>query len=283
MPEVRGSRSYGDLGWRLVSGLMLAALAIGLTWAGALPFAGLVLVGGLVMTWEWGHVVRSTDGVDLVGIVHAATGMIATVLTATGYSVMAVVAVAVGAIMVVLMRLGRSARYSGLGVLYVGLPSIALVWLRIDEPYGFLAVLYLFVTVWAADTGAYIAGRSIGGPRLWPSISPNKTWAGSIGGVLASGLAGALFALALRRMGHAASIHGLTGTGLILGGIALAGDLAESALKRNFGVKDSSRLIPGHGGVLDRLDSLVAVSIAAALIALMTDFNAPARALLLSR
>ena len=140
---------------------------------------------------------------------------------------------------------------------------------------GFLAVLFIFVIVAATDTAAFAAGRLIGGPRLATRISPNKTWSGLGGGLVAAALAGAVFA-ALVGVSPAA----LALTGLVMGLIAQAGDLAESALKRTFGVKDASNLLPGHGGFMDRVDGLVTAAVAAALAALYVDPTLPAKALL---
>jgi phosphatidate cytidylyltransferase len=148
--------------------------------------------------------------------------------------------------------------------------------MRGDEPYGFAAVLLIFAIVWCSDIGAYAAGRLIGGPKLWPKVSPNKTWAGLIGGI-AAGCAGALV---VHLFAPDASLVRLALTGVTLALVAQAGDLAESALKRWFGLKDASDLIPGHGGFMDRIDSIVAVATAAGLYALVCDPHAPARALL---
>jgi phosphatidate cytidylyltransferase len=161
-------------------------------------------------------------------------------------------------------------------VFYVGLPAVALLWLRSDEPFGFTAVLFVFLVVWSSDTAAYAAGRSIGGPKLWPRVSPNKTWAGLIGALAAGAAAGAVFALLEPEADVVRLI--LLGVGLAL--VAQAGDLAESALKRLFNLKDASDLIPGHGGFMDRMDSVIAAAVAAALLALAIDAHAPARALL---
>ncbi len=149
------------------------------------------------------------------------------------------------------------------GVLYVGVPCAAFVWLR-GTPNGLDAVLALFAIIWAADIAAYFAGRFIGGPRIAPSLSPNKTWAGIIGGATAGACAGlGLYAF----HGGPAAAWLVLGAGLA--SVGLMGDLFESLLKRRYGVKDASNLIPGHGGVMDRLDGLMAaVLAAAALVAL---------------
>jgi phosphatidate cytidylyltransferase len=264
-----------NLKLRLASGFALAGIAFGLTYAGPLAFALLVLACALVISWEWGRLVRGT-AFDLGFYIHAAAVVIAIVLAAAGYAALGVAVLAIAAIILVPLYVGRGARLSALGVFYSGLPSVALLWLRSDEPYGFLAVLLLFAIVWSADTAAYASGRTIGGPKLWPSVSPKKTWAGLIGALAAGAAAGALFALIV---GDLPPLH-LAFVGLALSFVAQAGDLAESALKRLFGLKDASDLIPGHGGFMDRLDSIVAASVAAALFALAVDPQAPARALL---
>jgi phosphatidate cytidylyltransferase len=138
------------------------------------------------------------------------------------------------------------------GILYVGLPAMALVWLRNDVPGGLEHVLWLMIVVWATDICAYFAGRSIGGPKLAPRISPGKTWAGLLGGMAGAGLFGGLLALTF---GAGFWLAASVGMGVAV--VSQLGDLFESALKRRAGVKDSGHLIPGHGGLLDRIDGLV--------------------------
>jgi phosphatidate cytidylyltransferase len=263
-----------DILTRLTSGVVFAATAIGLAWAGQMPFALLVLVVVVLMSWEWSRIVRGT-GSDLTLVVHAAAVIAATILTALGFAALGLAMLVIGAIIVLPLQFGERPIFSAAGVLYTGLPAVALLWLRGSEPMGFLAVLFIFLVVWTTDTAAFLAGRIIGGPKLAPRISPKKTWAGLVGGVAASGLAAAVF-------GYGADISpaSLAPCGLVMGLIAQGGDLAESALKRTFGVKDASNLIPGHGGFMDRMDGVVAVAIAAALIGLFVNASAPAKALL---
>jgi phosphatidate cytidylyltransferase len=264
-----------NLKLRLASGTVLAAIAFGLAYAGPLPFAVLVLVCAIVISWEWGRVVRGA-AFDLGFFVHAAAVTAAIALAGCGYAALAVAVLATAAITLVPLYFGRGARLSALGVFYVGLPAVALLWLRSDEPYGFIAVLLVFAIVWTSDTAAFAAGRAIGGPRLWPKVSPKKTWAGLIGALLGGGLAAAALALLVDDL----SPLRLLLVGVALGFVAQAGDLAESALKRLFGLKDASDLIPGHGGFMDRMDGLIAAAVVAALYALAVDPHAPARALL---
>jgi phosphatidate cytidylyltransferase len=276
--EVEGGmpRLSSNLKLRIVSGAVLAAAAFAVAYAGVWPFALFVLACALVLCWEWGRLVRGAP-FDLGFFVHAAAVAIAVLLSAAGYVMLAIAALAIAAIILVPLYFGRRARLSALGVFYVGLATVALLWLRSDEPFGFTAVLFVFAVVWAADIAAYAAGRSIGGPKLAPRVSPNKTWAGLIGALLAGAAAAALFAVLEPR----AEAIRLVIIGVSLASIAQVGDLVESALKRAFGLKDASDLIPGHGGFMDRMDGLIAAAIVAAVLALAVNPHAPARALLL--
>jgi phosphatidate cytidylyltransferase len=274
----RGARLTlsNNLKQRIVSGAILAAIAFALVYAGPKPFALLILVIALLLSWEWGRMVRGV-ATDLPFFVHALAVSIAIFLAVFGYAALGAAVLVTGAIIVVALVFGRGARLSALGIFYVGLPAVSLLWLRQDEPYGFAAVLLVFAIVWCSDIGAYAADRLIGGPRLWPRVSPNKTWAGLMGGLAPGSGAAALVAPLL--VTEASPLRlALTGLGLSL--VAQGGDLAESALKRLFGRKDTSDLIPGHGGFMDRMDSVVAVAVAAGLFALILDPRAPARALL---
>ena len=145
-------------------------------------------------------------------------------------------------------------RWAAFGAAYFIAPSVALIWLRESAEDGRGFLILLFAVVWSADTGGYVGGRLVGGPKLSPKISPAKTWAGAVGGLIAGGIAAALGAPYL--LGEAANAsHIAMGAGLGLASIL--GDMAESAFKRHFGIKDMSGFIPGHGGVLDRLDGMI--------------------------
>jgi phosphatidate cytidylyltransferase len=265
-----------DLRLRVLSGAVLAAVALGLLYAGVRPFTGFVLLVAVAMCWEWGNIVRKA-GIDTTCVIHATAVGAGVILAGWGMAALGLLTVLIGALIVLALRYGEQARLSALGVLYVGVPCVALLWLRGDEPYGFRAVLFLLIAVIVTDTGAYAVGRTVGGPKLWPRISPNKTWSGLIGGVSAAALAGVLFGMSVP--GASAPLLGLTA--LVCGLVAQAGDLAESALKRSHGVKDASQLIPGHGGFMDRMDGLVGAAVAAALFAVLLNMHAPARALLM--
>ncbi|MGL4397035.1 MAG: phosphatidate cytidylyltransferase [Hyphomicrobium sp.] len=265
-----------ELQLRLISGAVVGALALLAIWIGPLVFGALVMVIAAVMAWEWGRIVRG-DGFDIVGLVHIASTLAAGVLAMLGMAGLAIAAVMVGALtaLALLFASGPS-QLSSVGVVYTGLPLIALIWLRSDGAQGFWAVLFILVTVVITDTAAYATGRTIGGPKLWPAVSPGKTWSGLAGGVTASGIGGALFAL----LSGTGWWPWLAFLGVVLAVVAQGGDLAESALKRHFNLKDASDLIPGHGGFMDRMDGVVTAAVAAALIGLAVDAYAPARAVL---
>lgn len=274
LPNAPGGSS--DLRPRLVAGVVMAAVAIALAWIGLAPFGVLVLVATLLMCWEWGCVVRGTD-FGAAFYVHAMAVAIAVVLSTAGYPALGLVAILTGFVVLLVMPSADRRLMSAAGALYVGLPAVAILWLRGDEPLGFLAIVFIFAVVWGSDIGAFAAGRGLGGPKLWPRVSPKKTWSGFIGGLTAGLICGALVALAV----PGASPWALGATGLALALVAQLGDLAESALKRQFGVKDSSTIIPGHGGVMDRADSTVAVCMVVAIVALLVNPASPARALLI--
>lgn len=260
---------------RIASGLFLGLVTIGSTYAGSYAFAALVAVMSIMMSWEWGGIVRSRR-FDAGFIVHAFAMAASLALAVTDRPGVGVLALFTAAAVVLVICASRGGPMSAAGVLYTGLPAIALVWFRDDVPNGFAAVLFIFSVVWAVDTAAYAAGKSVGGIKLWPSISPNKTWAGTCSGLLASGVVGAVFSFML--VGGPSAY--LIVCALVLGFFALAGDLAESALKRVYRLKDASNLIPGHGGFMDRLDGIAGAASVAAVIALIIDAGRPASALL---
>lgn len=150
----------------------------------------------------------------------------------------------------------------GWGFIYIAGPCWSLLYLRSDTAFGIETLFWLFAVVWAADTGAYACGRLIGGPKLAPVISPNKTWAGFLGGIGAAGIVGVATAMVLEKE----SILALTGLSAAVGTVSHAGDLAESWVKRYFGVKDMGNILPGHGGLFDRVDGLLAAAVAVAVI-----------------
>ena len=265
-----------DFRLRLLSGLGMGAIATAFVFTGTVPFVVLVVVVALLLSWEWSRLVHGPEA-DTVLAVHLAAAFAAAVLAAFELVGLGLLALAIGAILAMVLSLGRNSVYAAMGVFYAGLPAIAIIWLRSDATLGLLAVVFLILVIITADTAAFISGRLLGGPKLWPRVSPNKTWAGLIGAVLASAVVGACFWFAVTD----ASPIRLAGTAAVLAFVAQAGDLAESALKRRFGAKDTGNLIPGHGGIMDRVDGLVAGASAAGLMALAVNVHSPARALLL--
>lgn len=269
-------RLGGDFQTRLIAGLVLGAVAAAITLSGVIPFAILVVAGAMVVAWEWGRLVHGAEA-GIVIAVQVGTVALAGVLAASGFVGLGLLALPIGAILATLLTLGNNSLYAALGVFYAGLPSVALIWLRSDLSHGLLAVVFIIVIVVTADTAGFVAGRLVGGARLWPRVSPNKTWAGFVGALLASAVVGALFWFGIPD----ASVIRLAVTGAVLAAVAQAGDLAKSALKRRFGAKDTSSIIPGHGGVMDRLDGLAAVASVVGIAAIAIDVHSPARALLL--
>jgi phosphatidate cytidylyltransferase len=213
-----------DLWLRVASAVVLAPLAVLAAYLGGAWFIGFWLLAAAGVLWEW------------MGLLAAARAL-------------------PGA---------TRAGWIALGALYAGAMLAAPLVIRADAALGFIAMILLFAVVWATDIAAYFAGRLIGGPKLWPAISPNKTWSGAIAGVVAGTVAGVAVAMA-GGLNPIAPIFVLT---LLLSVISQFGDLFESALKRRFGVKDASHIIPGHGGFMDRLDGFVAAAVVAALIGL---------------
>jgi len=271
-----GSLLSTELGQRLVSGAALAAIAVAVLWLGHWPFGLLVALVAGVAAWEWGRIIRGVN-FDAYFPLHAGIVVLSTLASAAGYAVPASIALAVGAIVMVILRLGARDMLTGLGVLAIGFPAVGLAHLRAAPSLGFEAVLFLFAVVWMTDIGGYVFGRSIGGPKLWPRVSPGKTWAGAAGGLLLAGLTGGLAGSLLANR----DVIGGILVAVMLGLAAEIGDLAESALKRRFGRKDASALIPGHGGVLDRIDGLLAAALVAMVFAMLRDPMHPAAGLLL--
>lgn len=240
---------------------MLAPLALGCIWIGGAAFAGLIALIAVGLAYEWLGLCGQRTSPSAVALYAALP--LAVLLMAWGDGIAAVVLLAVATV------LGRGLspiRPLGFGILYLGLGVVALVWLRQPSGSGGVNVIVLLLVVWASDIGAYIAGRAIGGPRLAPAISPGKTWSGAAGGLVAAASVGAA-ASAILRNGPVSWRPILFA--VLIGIISQAGDLFESQLKRHFGVKDSGTMIPGHGGLLDRLDALLTAVPAAALLALI--------------
>lgn len=263
-PGTSGSRPMGELGLRIVSGAALAAVSLAVLWAGPWPFGLLVGLLAALASWEWGRMVRHASFDALTGL-HIGFVVCATLAACAGFAVPAVLVLAVGAIVLLILRGFRRDALTGVGVLAIGVPAVGIAQLRADPSHGLEAVLFLLVVVWMTDIGGYIFGRSIGGPRLAPAISPGKTWAGALGGLLLAALAGGALAAVFASRDIGAGVL----LAVMLGVAAEEGDLMESAMKRRFDLKDTSTLIPGHGGVLDRVDGLLAAALVATIFAML--------------
>jgi phosphatidate cytidylyltransferase len=266
MEQQSAASGGGNLQTRILSGVILGVLVLGAVYLGGLAFAFLVIATAMASVREWVRLVSDNHPLALelsfgfllaVLIVGIVLGPVA------GLAVLAVLAVVLYGVMRAVRAPHRLLIASGIP--YVGLASAAFLWLRGLPDAGLELTIWLFFAVWATDVGAYVSGRSIGGPRLAPRISPKKTWAGLIGAVVAAALVGGIAALAFGAAKPAVAA-GLAGA---LALVAQAGDLFESSIKRHFGVKDSGQLIPGHGGILDRIDGLMAAAPALALFHLI--------------
>jgi phosphatidate cytidylyltransferase len=261
---------------RILSAAVLLPLVIAAIALGHPYFSLLVAVFAGIMAWEWTRVVAHTrlpGQTSPVPVPSARAWRILAVLSAAtvisavagagldGMIERAWMALLVGVVATALVSLAANrqrALWFVLGVFYVTVPAVALVVIRADAGQGLVALLWIIALVVAADTGGYLVGRTIGGPKLVPLISPNKTWSGLGGAVAGAALVGLLTAFVLNHT----DVWMLTLISAGLGLVEQGGDLVESAFKRHFGVKDTSQIIPGHGGVLDRVDGLLAVAVA---------------------
>ncbi|MBK5567554.1 phosphatidate cytidylyltransferase [Ensifer adhaerens] len=263
-----------ELKLRIASGVVLAAVALAATWFGGLAFQFLSVLIALLVYYEWstitGLVERDFQG-NAFGWLSMAVIAALVVSGYIGYS-LPFLAFGVGAAMLWVFVQKTSWWLPG-GIAYAGLTGISLAALRGADDLGLIATLFVFAVVWATDIFAYFTGRAIGGPKLAPRISPGKTWSGAIGGTICGILAGvavfmAYFSLQDLRIPIIA---------LVLSVASQVGDLFESFIKRRFGVKDSSRLIPGHGGVMDRVDGLIFACVAALILVMIQYFVSDGR------
>jgi phosphatidate cytidylyltransferase len=246
-----------NLSTRIIAAAVLIPLAIAIAYAGGWLWTVLVTLAAAGLYVEWLMVVGAAEKrVVATGVAALA---VAGFFLAVGRIDGALVALVIGLVAVALTAPERQ-NWAAAGFLYAGVAETASVLLRHDAVKGFVALIFVLLIVWVTDSGGYFAGRGIGGPKLWPRISPKKTWAGAIGGLIASLAVACVFAAL--DLGKAAPLVMIGG---VLSVVSQLGDLFESAVKRRFGVKDSSQIIPGHGGLLDRLDGFVAAVAIAAL------------------
>jgi phosphatidate cytidylyltransferase len=234
------SSGRGNLALRIMSSAVLAPFALLVAWFGGLPFVVFWTIAASIVLWEWSGLVKGAGRGAPRSLSWFAGWMVA-------------------------------------GLIYAGVLLLAPILLRGDPALGFPAMLFLFAIVWVTDIAAYFAGRAIGGPRLWPAVSPKKTWSGAVGGALAGVAAG----LVVVKFTGLAVAPMLVLVAFVLSVAAQLGDLLESAIKRTFGAKDASQLIPGHGGLMDRLDGFLTAAAAAVMVGFARGgLEGPARGLL---
>ena len=254
-----------ELQLRIVSAIVMVVVVLAATWVGGLAFKVVAAAISLLIYYEWSTITRLAEG----SLRANAFGWLSMALISLnmlfGHADMTVPLFAGLAITLAIPSLlGRVSWWQPGGLFYAGLSAISLSAIRGEDSLGFIAMLFVFVVVWATDILAYFVGRAIGGPKLAPRISPGKTWSGAIGGTVAGVIGGLLVAMAhFQDVGIWVGLVALT-----LSIASQIGDLFESFIKRRFGVKDSSKLIPGHGGVMDRVDGLVFACFAAFFLAI---------------
>ena len=262
MPAAVAGQGSRNLWTRIAAALVLAPLAIAAAYAGSWWWIAPVTLLAIGLFVEWLTVVGSAREKSVV-----AAGVVA--LAVAGLCLgfarveLALAALALGVAATALLSV-RQRRWTSAGFLYAGAAQMASVLVRFDTATGFIALVFVLLIVWVTDIGGYFAGRGIGGAKLWPRVSPNKTWAGAIGGFAAS-LVVALGFAALD-LGRSWPLLMLAA---VLSVVAQLGDLFESAVKRRFGVKDSSHIIPGHGGLMDRFDGYIAAIVLASIFGLL--------------
>jgi phosphatidate cytidylyltransferase len=275
-PSSMVARPRGELALRVCSALVLVPLAIGTAYLGGWPFAVFWSLAAIGVFWEWSSLVGGARRRLLVTVGEAAL-VVALGLAAGGSLIAALGVTALGIVGIAPIAPAQLRGWTAGGVPYAGAIGIAPIVLRSDSEYGFVAVIFLFAIVWTTDIVAYFLGRLIGGPKLLPRVSPKKTWSGAISGLAAAVLA----AIAVAALAGLSGLISIAIIAAILSAVAQAGDLFESQLKRRFGAKDSSHLIPGHGGLMDRLDGFVLAAAIAAMIGILRGgLAAPARGLL---
>ncbi|HEX7922495.1 MAG TPA: phosphatidate cytidylyltransferase [Bradyrhizobium sp.] len=257
-PAAASEQGSRNLAMRVVAALVLAPVAIALAYLGGIAWSLLVTLVAIGLFAEW-LMVTGLGREFRVMVPGVVALLLAGLCLIAGRIDAALVVLAAGAVVVALTS-GARRNWAIAGLLYAAAAEIASVLLRLDTAKGFAALMFVLLIVWVTDIGGYFAGRSIGGPKLWVRVSPKKTWAGAAGGFVASLLVAACFAAF--EIGTAGPLLVL---GAVLSVVSQLGDLFESAVKRRFGVKDSSHIIPGHGGLLDRLDGFVAAVVVAAI------------------
>ena len=259
-----GLRGRSNLALRVVSSAILAPLAIGVAYLGGMAFVAFWSLVAAGVLWEWDRLVCA-HGRNTVLAVGAAALIAACTFTVLGRAELAVAFLALGVLAVAALAARDHCGWCAFGIVYAGAMLMAPVLLRADAALGFAAIMFLFAVVWLTDIAAYFGGRALGGPKLMPAVSPNKTWSGATCGTAAAIAGGVTVA-------HVAGVGNLAAVGILALGLSIvsqAGDLFESALKRRFAAKDAGTILPGHGGLMDRLDGFVAAAAAALVIGVL--------------
>ncbi|QDG79652.1 phosphatidate cytidylyltransferase [Labrenzia sp. PHM005] len=255
------AKPKSNLYQRVISAAVLAPVVLGLIYWGGLAYAALVLAAAVLFLWEW-FSITGTRHLSPSAIAGQAALICGGILQVAGNPQLGLAVILAGAgAAYVLSGFSRAGRWGAEGVLYSGFALFSLLALR-SGTGGLIFIYFLFIVVWATDIFAYFTGRALGGPKLWARVSPKKTWSGALGGLVFAIIFGAGVSFA----GSGGQMVIWAGLAAVLSIVSQAGDLLESAIKRRFDVKDSSQLIPGHGGIMDRIDGLVAAAIFAVLI-----------------
>lgn len=252
-----------ELGTRTVVGLGMVGFALAILWVGGFAFWLVTVIIGIGLLSEWANLAGADAATRRMMLFTVSVPLAIMCPLAAGPQFFALGLIAAAA---VFTMVSTRRTILAIGIVYTALPVLALLLIR-KQPDGLLFTLWAMALVWMCDIGAFFVGRAFGGPRLAPSISPNKTWAGFVGGIVAAGI-------------FAAVLH--VGWGLpwrltlatpVLAVVAQAGDLYESWLKRQAGVKDSGTMLPGHGGLMDRLDGLMPVAPIAAFLVMLPEIR----------
>jgi phosphatidate cytidylyltransferase len=255
-----GASGRSNLALRVLSALVMAPLAIVAAYIGEWPFGVFWTIAAIGVWWEWNALVCEADN-RLLFILGAASLVLAFAITEVGGVRTPMLILALGALGAGVFAQAERRIWVAGGLIYAGAVVMGPIVVRRDPELGFTALIFIFAIVWATDIVGYFVGRALGGPKLAPAISPKKTWSGALGGTAAAIVIG----LGVATFAGLGNMFAIANVALALSVISQAGDLFESAIKRCFNAKDASQLIPGHGGLMDRLDGFIAAAAAAAI------------------